>query len=105
MASNFKEQLAQDLALVFFNIDEFAELHTINSAQLNIVIDNDKLKERQTKAEYGYNGDILFYVQKSVYGDAPAIGQIVKFDGEVYRVSDFHCDNGMYSITLAANMS
>jgi len=100
----FKDCVNADLK-VFFNIDEFAELHTINSVQLNIVIDNDKLKERQAKAEYGYKGYVLFYVQKSVYGDAPAIGQIVKFDGEVCRVSDFQDDNGMYSITLESNRS
>ena len=90
---------------VFLNIDEFSELHTVDGVQLSIVVDNEKLKERQAKAEYGYKGDILFYIQKTVYGDAPAIGQIVNFDGEVCRVSDFQDDNGMYSITLESNMS
>ena len=89
----------------FINQDEFAELHAVDGVQLQLVIDNDKFKERQAKAEYGYKGDILFYVQKSVYGDAPAIDQIVKFDGEVYRVSDFQDDNGMYYITLESNRS
>lgn len=100
----FKDQVNADLD-VFLNLDEFGELHTINGVQLNIVIDNDKLKERQAKAQYGYEGDLLFYVAKVSYGDLPAVGQIVRFDGEIYRVSDVQDAAGLLTITLAANMS
>jgi hypothetical protein len=105
MDSPFKAQVQKDLACVFLNPDEFTSLHIIDGTQLLIVVDNDMLKERQTKKEYAYEGDILFYVQKTIYGDAPAIGQIVNYDGEIYRVSDFQEDDGLYSITLVANQS
>ncbi|HQB39393.1 MAG TPA: hypothetical protein PL053_08990 [Deltaproteobacteria bacterium] len=101
---SFKDQLQSDLA-VFINVDEFGELHTINGVQLNIVIDNDKLKERQAKAEYGYEGELLFYVPKAAYGAAPAIGQVITFNGDVYRVADVQENIGMYSITLTGNMA
>jgi len=99
----FKDQVNADLD-VFLNLDEFGELHTVDGMQLSVVVDNDKLKERQAKAQYGYEGDLLFYVAKAFYGDLPAVGQIVRFDGEIYRVSDAQEDMGMYFITLVANM-
>jgi hypothetical protein len=100
----FKEQIQSDLN-IFINDNEFAEPHTIDGVQLSVVIDNDRLKERQSHSEYGYEGDILFFVAKSAYGAAPASGQVINFDGDIYRVSDVQEDLGMYSITLAGNMS
>ena len=41
----FKEQFLDDLDSVFFNSEEFAETHTINGAEVDIVVDNDKLAD------------------------------------------------------------
>ena len=100
----FKDCVNADLK-IFLNTDEFAELHTVDGVQFNIVVDNDKLKERQSKGQYGYEAVLLFYVKKIDLGDAPAVGQIINFDGDRYRVMDTGEDLGMYSITLESNMS
>lgn len=101
-----KEYFSSDLS-TFFNFNEFAEKHKINNEDIPIIIDHELLKERQIKcAEGTYLGDVLFHVKKSDFGEAPAIGQPVKFDGDcTMRVTDFQEDMGIYIITLGSNMS
>ena len=101
-----KDYFKTDLS-TFFNIDEFSEIHNISGKDIPIVIDNDLLKERQMKNASGiYSGDVLFYVKKSDFGDAPAIGEPVKFDGDnTMRVTDFQEEEEIYIITLGRNMS
>lgn len=102
---NFKDQLKEDLN-VFFNPDEFGEDHTIDNKVVNIIIDHDLLKERKAKnADGTYLGDILFFIKKEDFGEEPARGQHVKFDGEIKFVTDCQEDLGMYIITLGANKS
>lgn len=103
--STFKDFLDSDSA-VFLNIDEFATTHNIDGKDIDIVIDNDMLKERQAKyAEGTYLGDLLFHVKKSDFGYKPAIRKHIKFDGETYFITDFQEDMGIYIITIGANMS
>jgi hypothetical protein len=92
----------------FINSDEFATDHMVNGVKMSIIIDNDLIKERQAKLkdpEGIYIGDILFHVAKSVFGDKPVPGQIINLDGDPYRVADAQEDEGLYTITLAANES
>lgn len=102
--SSFKDLINSDLD-VFMNLDEFAENHNINGRIIAIVIDKEELKKRQAKSEYGYEGDMLFYVNAEAYGESPVIGEIIVFDGDKYRVCDVQDDDGLYLIALAANLS
>lgn len=103
--STFKEILKQDEA-TFLNEDEFSDKHNIEGKDVVILIDNDLLKERKTKyAEGTYLGSLLFYIKKDDLGYRPAIGEHIKFDGEVKFVTDFQDDMGIYVITLGENMS
>lgn len=103
--STFKDILERDSA-AFFNEDEFSSKHNIDGKNVDIIIDHDLLKERQAKfAEGTYIGDLLFYIQKYDFGYEPAIGEHIKFDGEVKFINDFQEDMGFYTITIGANMS
>lgn len=103
--ASLKDYIEDDMS-TFFNTNEFAETHNIDGIDMPIQIDNDLLKERQTKfAEGTYLGDVLFLVQKSDFGESPAREQIIKFDGEPMRVIDFQENIGIYTITLEAIMS
>jgi hypothetical protein len=101
--AGFKDFLANDLN-TFFNLEEFSEIHNIDGNDITIVPDDDLLKERQIKSAGGtYVGDLLFYVRKSDWGPRPAIGsQVVKFDQERYRVTDYQENSGVCTITLEA---
>ena len=98
-----KDYFESDLD-TFINDDEFSTIHTINGVEMQIIMDSDKLKTKQAK-DGVYEGDVLFHVKKSVFGEAPAIGNLIELDGGTYRVTDFQEDEGLYSITLAGNMS
>lgn len=102
----FKDYLESDLNTFF---TDFADTHTVNGAEMEIVIDEDLIKERLTKIKSDIEGiyiaDVLFHVRKSVYGEKPVVGEIVNLDGEIYRVSDAQEDKGMYAISLVANES
>ena len=103
--STFKEILERDSA-AFFNEDEFSSQHNIDGKDVIITIDHDLLKERQAKfAEGTYFGDLLFHIPKNDFGYEPAIGEHIKYDGEVKFITDFQEDMGVYTITIGANMS
>lgn len=99
-----KDYFETDLDVII-NQDEFGSIHIIDGVEMQIVLDSETLKKRKAKQEYGYEGDILFHVKKSVFGETPAIRAVINFDGEKYRVTDVQEDEGMYTITLEANMS
>jgi hypothetical protein len=101
---SFKDLSEADNA-IFFNTDEFGELHTVDGVQLPVVLDNEKLMERQANSEYGYQGGILFYVAKSTFGKVPAVGQIMNFDNRPWMVADVQEATGLLTITLESNMS
>jgi hypothetical protein len=99
----FKDYLESDID-TFINIDEFGTVHNIDGRDIKIQLDNDQLKQQQlNSAEGTFQGDMLFLVQKSVYGPKPSIGRVVKFDSKTYMVSDCQEDEGLYTITLVAN--
>ena len=101
----FKEQIGVDLIETFFNDEELAEIHNINNKDMLIVPDNDELSRRKVGRmnDYAagvYEGDLLFYVREEVFGKRPDVGDHIRFDGTIYRVTDFSSDTGMYTITL-----
>lgn len=103
--SAFRDQMALDQA-VFFNLDEFAETHTIEGRGVSLVVDNDRLSQRTQKEYEGiYVGDLLFFVSAADYGTRPRPGETVRFDGEPYEVFDAREDNGVYEIILKGSAS
>lgn len=102
--SAFKEQFRQDLDQVFFNLDEFAELHTLDGRVMPVVLDSSLLEQK--KAAAGYAGDIhaarlLLFVKASDFGPKPAADTMLKMDSRVYRVLSASGED-VYEITLGA---
>ena len=98
-----KEKVQSDLA-VFFNLDEFAEQHLIDGRSLNVIVDNDKLKERSKKEYDGLTvGELLYYVKAEDFGERPEQGTPQVFDGRQMYVFDIREDMGLYEIILSQN--
>ncbi len=98
---NFKQQLENDLSNTFFNDKEFSETHTINGKSMNIIIDEERLKERTNKGQDGiYNGDILYFAEKRLFDKAPKVGDTQIFDRKPCQVIDVSNDGLMYEILL-----
>lgn len=105
----FKEQFLDDLDSVFFNSEEFAETHTINGAEVDIVVDNDKLAElyisKESHTEELFTDAIMFYVRKKDLDFEPVPGQYLEYDGRGMIISDVKTDDESYTIVLGANES
>ena len=101
-----KDYFDSDLE-TFFDLDEFAVMHTVNGKSMAVVIDDDALREAQANQADGvYRAEIAFMAKKTDFGSLPAIGQIVTFDSRrTLRVIDATEDTGVYTIILGANRS
>lgn len=101
----FKDQLSADLA-VFFNPEEFSDVHNIDERNLSVIVDNDRLKERSQKEYDGITiGEILFFVKATDYGSRPEVGAPIVFDGRQMFVFNAREDMGLYEIILSQNRS
>ena len=104
---SFKEQLEKDFDNTFFNLDEFAELHTIDGNEIPVVVDNETLLElnlgKTSDTDGIFRDDKMFFVQKKDLGFEPVVGQIIELDGESYPVGQVLEDYGGYTIILRGN--
>lgn len=103
---SFKEQLKDDLSEVFFNIDEFAEMHTLGGQEVPLIIDDDELQKRRIKAAEGtYVGDMLLLVETKHINKKPVEGKKLTLDGKPYFVISCEEKEGLYEIAIGANES
>lgn len=107
--STFKDLVADDLGAVWFSdLEEFWETHTLNGAEMRVVVDNDELIRRSAKRVYTasdsglYAGHKLLMVRASEYGNKPAIGNQLLFDNRRYKVVDVDSQAGLYIIEMEA---
>ncbi|MBM7592259.1 hypothetical protein [Brevibacillus fulvus] len=106
---NFKDYVAQDTRLVFFNPDEFGEIHHVGGRDICIVIDHEELTRRKantTNPDDGiHDAEILFYAKREDFAGRPAIDGFLTMDGKQYRVTSVQEDAFSYTIALAATRS
>lgn len=104
----FKEQATADIAAVFFNADEFSDVHNVNGTDMTVQLDSNELQKRNAGKVYTaeaaglYKGTWLLYVSAEQYGAKPAIGSIITLDGKKRKVVDVKDEAGVYSIELEA---
>ncbi len=106
---SFKDMVREDIGEIFFNPEEFGELHIVDGSEMVIIIDENELVEREKKiktmAEGLHNKQFLIYVSKEDFGPEPLIGRLLELDGEYYTVTDVSSEMGVYAITLEGNKS
>jgi hypothetical protein len=98
----FKEQLEKDLKNVFFNINEFAEMHNVEGEDVLVVIDKDLFKEKYKEIE---TEDIIIlgitlFIQKEHLRGEPKVNREMTVDGKTYTIRDSSLKNNMYEIDL-----
>lgn len=102
---NFKELLKEDLN-VFINPDEFGEDHIIDNKIVNIIVDNETLKDRNRKEYDGIvQAEILYFAKKENLLKEPIPESVQMFDGIPYIIFDEKLDEGIYEVILQANKS
>lgn len=104
---SFKDFLQEDIDTVFFNVDEFSEIHLIDDIPMPIVIDEDELEEYKNRRDGDYEGfhraSVLFYVKKDDIGDKPAVNSVLELDDRTYLVLASSDENGIIKIVLEWN--
>lgn len=102
---NFKEQLAHDTETIFFNMNEFAENHTIDGKIVNCIVDNDRLNERSKKEFDGiYVGELLIFVKKTDLVRELSQGMPLMVDKKQMYIFSVREDYGVYEIILNRNV-
>ena len=102
----FKDILASDIEKVFLNTDEYADTVRINGKKIEVVVDNEKLKNQSNLHELdGLIGDIFYYVSKAkwlnTFKRLPVANDAQEFNKTVCTVMDVAETNGMLGITLS----
>jgi len=101
---DFKDRVAADIKKVFLRNKNFAETVNINDKKVDVVIDNDALKERNLaiiKSGKLLEDDILFFCDKSDFTKIPIPERHMDFNENRYRITSVADDMGILTITLA----
>ncbi len=106
-APSFKDCVAADIHGVFLNNQEFASTHTIDGKEMDAVVDDDALLERDAArggahTDGTYRTRRLLYVDKADYGGRPMSGKILNLDGREYRVVQADEAVGVLTIEIEA---
>lgn len=101
--STFKDMVQADRS-IFLNIDEFGELHKVESKDITVVIDDNTLRERQGGAEAGVaESSLLLFAYVEDLPARRASGESINVDGREYIVDDWSEDMGVAQLALGQN--
>lgn len=104
---SFKEVMKDDVNNTFMNVDEFADMHTVDGKEIPVLVDDNEIIEREKKMKSNMDGvyvkQKLIYVKADDFGPLPVIGRQIVFDGKRYMVTDSTDEGGVYTITMEAN--
>ena len=98
---NLRDYFESDLP-TFVNDKEFAVEAVIEGEKVVVVLDSDKLKERQSKnhAEGLHTEELLFYVEKSKLSFYPRPDNRVNVDGSSWKITEATDDEGLFTIKV-----
>lgn len=101
---SFKEQILKDLDAVFFNLDEFAELHRVEGKQIAVVVDNDQLNKLKKGQILGLvEADMLLMGRESDFPRDLEPGRLLNVDGREMLVANSGKDMGLVEVALRQN--
>lgn len=101
---SFKDQIQQDLATIFLNTDEFAELHHIEGKEIPVVVDNDQLvKLKQGQILGLVEADLLLMGKESDFPADMEPGRLLNMDGRELIVTNSGTDMGLIEVALRQN--
>ena len=104
--SAFKDAIKNDVKTVFINQDEFAEIHSVNGADVSCIIDKDITAGRDGR-EVNFEGvfvnTLTIYVSSTDMDPRPVEGEILYLDGETYIVRNVSDEDGILAIIAEVN--
>lgn len=100
-----KDEMTNDINLVFLAFDDFAELHLVEGKEVFCILDDEALKTRQGSAEIGIDESTLLLFAKVEDLPKRKKGGLLNVDHKIYMIDDWKVNFGMAEITLHQNVS
>lgn len=101
---SFKDIVREDIQAVFFNLDEFAEEHTIDGRKMVCIIDQDANVASAVQSVMGvYAANRRIYVKEEDMKVLPREANRLNLDGRFFFVTDARAEMGVFVIELQAN--
>lgn len=93
-----------DLDAVFLNLDEFAELHRVEGAEIAVVMDNDQMNKLKKGQILGLiEADILLLGKESDFPANLEPGRLLNLDGRELSIVNSGRDLGLVEVALSQN--
>lgn len=113
-APTFKDCVAADIDLTFFDGNEHADLHTVDGKEVLVILDDHGLKEHSAHWEAGakqnfdtglYTAYTVLYIRVKDYGPKPKIGKHLVMDKDTkqqrtYSILNCEEECGVYRISM-----
>ena len=100
----FKEQIGTDVAKVFFNLDEFAEINIINNSSIPSILDDSDYQEYKPGNQYDNDGVFMqlvtLFVNKDDLGYIPVVDEQMTVNKIRYYVIAASENMGVLEIKL-----
>ena len=102
--ASLRELIALDNQNVFFELEDFAEVHRVEGREISIVIDNDHLEKLQAGQNLGIaESDMLIFARSEDLPPRRAPGSLINIDGREYLVDNWSDNKGVSQLTLRQN--
>jgi hypothetical protein len=101
----FKDALANDIRQVFLDIEFFGEMYRVEGKSIPIVVDNDKLKEKQGGQDLAVaESNTLFFARTADLPPRRPAGESLNINGRECIVDDWQEDMGLSTVVLRQNI-
>jgi hypothetical protein len=104
---SFKDQIKQDLADIFLNLDEFADLHRIEGKEVPVVIDSDIMAKLSKIGDNRIHGmdeaDMVIMGKASDLPENLDPGRLLNLDGREVIVVTTTSEMGLVQIAVRQN--
>jgi len=100
----FKEQLMEDIDNIFLNLEELAEIHSIEGRKVPVLVDNDRLDKLKKGQVFGLvEADMLVMGKETDFPAELEPGSLLNVDGREMLVAESGRDMGIIEIALCQN--
>lgn len=111
---NFKEAYLEDLGNAFFDLEEFASIHTIDGEECKVVLIDKSAEE--ARALYGKPSNIInpketavskysyvIYIQDAEVKRKLSVNAMINFDGKKFFIQEVTHTEGVYRIIIGGH--
>lgn len=99
----FKDYMQSDIENSFFNTNEFAVTILVDDQEVDVIKDDDKLADYNSKLSEGLaKCELLFYAPISQFKNELFIEKRIMYRRKSYLIEQLFDDDGVYTILLVA---